>query len=510
MQEALVDGERVAASLMARPAWLDLQRRQKNAPKEEPVITTTFDRTIPMYCKTSKDGFQFFSLYPGQSLPPEYRFLENESPEHAITKTWIVSIARSLGYRAEFEVPIEVSESKRRIADTVIWFDESNLRNPLVVEVQLSKQDASDFSQRTTDYHEAGYDCVWLDSRIEPSQCTHPLDPVSESELEDYSDRYSIKGAYQRSVAILESTRWDGVEETDGALRFPFRCDLESFSLAVWYDHGWRDLALWVKDMLRKSASLQRRPSLTYLLLCAATQCHRCGSTRRIWLSRQMREELERSESKFCALAMSLGQSEESAITDFMAHLDAKTRGGIYRSLLISDSHGKLCCPKCRSWLYSKDLLGDFCNINRVKAAIPMPDNTDGDKTELGWTAHRPWMDNRPNFMRKDDGFKRKEASISMMEDALEDIRTAGSSRSAINLFLRRRIGWTPIGDEENQLDVWLEPIDRETARKAVEMAKRKMKAPTRISRYDRIFFWHRYGDRYKLETLSTEESDCC
>lgn len=207
---------------------------------------------------------------------------------------------------------------------------------------------------------------------------------------------------------------------------------------------------------------------------------------------------------------MSLGQSEESAITDFMAHLDAKTRGGIYRSLLVSDSHGNLCCPKCRSWLYSKDLLGDFRDINRVKAAIPMLDNTDGGKTELGWTAHRPWMDNRPNFMWKDDGFKRKEASISMMEDALEDIRTAGSSRSAINLFLRRRIGWTPIGDEDNQLDVWLEPIDRETACKAVEKAKRKIKAETRISRYDRVFSWHRHGDRYKLETLSTEESDCC
>lgn len=515
MQTALVDGKLAVASLIAREDWLELTKRQKAAPKDAPVITTTVDSSVAMHCKTSKDGFQFFSLYPKHHLPAEYRFLENESPEHQITKAWILGIARALGYKAECEVPIQISPVKKQIADTVIWFPEAQRRKPLVMEVQLSKQDAADYLRRTSDYQAAGYDCVWLDSRIKPSQCTHQLDPVAESELEEYDSIYSLHEAYSLSRSLLESMRWDGVEMTDGALRFPFRCEQKSFSFAVWYDHGWRDLALWIEDMLRISASLEPRPDLKYLRLCAAKRCPRCNSPRRVWLSEEMKEEIEYDDFLYCRPATGLNEVEKEAIFDFMTNLPNAARSNIQKSLLIQDSARYLRCVNCNLPLKSRELGDVIHGISRIKAVIPLTGSDDPGTLEAGWTAQRAWMSTRPSYYPRDDeDFKCQAVSISMMEEAarqIDDISKSDSSPSVLNLFLRKRVGWTPVGDDENQLDTWLKPLSPEIVDSAIKKAK-KADRKFGFGTNARVVYWHREGEqseRYKMEILH-DDSGCC
>lgn len=84
MQTALVDGKKVVASLIPHDEWMALSERQKSATKDNPVITTVFGKDTALYCKKSKIGLQFFALYPKHQLPPDYRYLQNESPEHAV------------------------------------------------------------------------------------------------------------------------------------------------------------------------------------------------------------------------------------------------------------------------------------------------------------------------------------------------------------------------------------------------------------------------------------------
>ena len=214
-----------------------------------------------------------------------------------------------------------VSPNEKRIADTVIWFDKAEDRRPLVIEVQLSRQDNVDFAKRSEDYLTAGFDFMWLDFHLEPSECTNPLDPVSKSKLED-NNQYSIKGVYQLSRQKLKSFRWDGIKPIDNALRFPYRYDLKSYTFTVWYDHDWRDLALWTKDALHTSSAYRSRPVLRYLYLCAAQRCSHCRSSQRIWLSEKMCNDLDYNAWYELIQSTALMDSEKRTISDFMNQLD--------------------------------------------------------------------------------------------------------------------------------------------------------------------------------------------
>ncbi|WP_288270838.1 hypothetical protein [uncultured Bifidobacterium sp.] len=477
MQTATVGGSKVVASLLSSDAWETLTREQQQAHANHgTVITDPFGRGIPMYCKRmSTTGLQFFSLYSTHDVPPElaHEFQMNESPEHAITKAFIKSLADTFGNEtsidggptpiwygchADCEVPITLSDGRRRIADSVIYFPDDMHRKPLVIEVQLSNQQQADFRERSRDYRLAGYDCLWLDGNLSPAQCTDPVDPVAEL---DEDDQYSLHALTPFSHDLLEDSRWDGVMPTDGVLRFPFRIDMQSHTFAVWYDHAWRDLDIWLHDIISRMMKRSDRPHYTYLRLYSTRRCDECDEPQRIWLNEAMCAEIEEQTAGDCMFKNRLSAEEKSTIAGFYHGASQRK----YETLVFTED-GRLRCGSCGRTLGRKTLWVTVIR-GHPKVSIPVP--LPGNRKQHGWSADRPWEDHSPTVETIDGNPRFVGTNIVTMGHALDDsLQHPALGMIPLNLFIRRRLGWrpnphVPVKDSID-FDNWMKPVDVERA----------------------------------------------
>lgn len=476
MQTATVGGSKVVASLLSRDAWETLTREQQQAHANHgTVITDPFGRGIPMYCKRmSTTGLQFFSLYSTHDAPPElaHEFQMNESPEHAITKAFIKSLADTFGNEtsidggptpiwhgchADCEVPITLSDGRHRIADSVIYFPNDMHRKPLVIEVQLSNQQQADFRERSRDYRLAGYDCLWLDGNLFPARCTDPVDPVTEL---DEDDEYPLLVFTSLSHEWLEDSRWDGVMPTDGVLRFPFNVDIQSHTFAVWYDHAWRDLDLWLRDIVSGTMKRSDRPRYTFLRLYSTRRCDECGKSQRIWLNEAMCAEINKQTAGDCMLKNRLSPEEQSIIAGFYDRASQRRN----KSLVFTED-GRLRCSNCGRTLGRKTLWLTVAK-GHPKVSIPVPLSSNG---KHGWSAHRPWEDHSLSIENTDGKPRFIGTDIATMRHTLDDpLQHPSLDMVPVNLFIRRRLGWkpnphAPVKDSID-FDDWMKPANIERA----------------------------------------------
>lgn len=495
MQTAIIDGEKVVASLIPQQQWDELRMRQKSVTRDDPIARDPFGFGQPMSCKThGRTGLHFFSFYPHVTLPAGFDadWLGNESPEHAITKAFIVSMAETFGYQAECEKPVPLADGRHRIADTVVTFPDSAGRRPLAIEIQITKQDDLDFEQRTRDYHDTGYDCAWLDFNLMPHSCTNPLDPAME--LERHTE-YSLRdGTYECSEDMLKSFRWDGVEPIRGALRFPFRIDMDTRTFAVWFDHDWKDLDVWLYDFLERPDSFHPRPRLSYVRLFSARRCEECDSARRFWANDAMIGEIRRARPGDCVLNETMTDRERHAIEEFAAAMAGRMETFNDGALLARGDDGHLHCPRCGRTLGTAEMKA---SLQYTKAAIPL-EEPGRDASEEGWTYSNAWADDGFTAA-KEERFVRTATSLQVMEDTLGDIREWRRSHSPLNIFHRKRMGWHPSENNPNDLDAWMEPLDELAAEKAYRAA-RMLAAGNVISDNNPVFSCS--GDDCRLDPL--------
>lgn len=121
-----------------------------------PRGSMTMPRTNwPATAKTSIKGLRFFSHYPGfpGGLP------KPESYAHTRLKIDVVRLLRSMGFKANIEVPGVSPDGEEWIADVLA---ENCDGSRTAFEIQLSSQHLKDFRRRTGRYAASGVRTVWI------------------------------------------------------------------------------------------------------------------------------------------------------------------------------------------------------------------------------------------------------------------------------------------------------------------------------------------------------------
>lgn len=109
----------------------------------------------PATAKTSIKGLRFFSHYPGYPgvLP------KPESYAHTRLKIDVVRSLRSMGFKANIEVPGVSPDGEEWVADVLA---ENHDGSRTAFEIQLSSQHLKDFRRRTVRYAASGVRTVWI------------------------------------------------------------------------------------------------------------------------------------------------------------------------------------------------------------------------------------------------------------------------------------------------------------------------------------------------------------
>ncbi len=121
-----------------------------------PKGSMTMPRTHwPATAKTSIKGLRFFAHYPGYTgaLP------KPESYAHTRIKIDVVKTLRSMGFKANVEVPGSSPEGEEWIADVLA---ENYDGSRIAFEIQMSSQHMRDFLSRSDRYVRSGVKVCWI------------------------------------------------------------------------------------------------------------------------------------------------------------------------------------------------------------------------------------------------------------------------------------------------------------------------------------------------------------
>lgn len=141
-------GERIEAFSASDELWAWLC----NVPKGTILMPRT---NWPATAKTSSNGLRFFSHYPGVPGGPP----KPESYAHTRLKIDVVRSLRSMGFKAEIEVPGFSPEGEEWVADVLA---EGGDGMKIAFEIQLSSQHLRDFLHRTARYERSGIKVCWI------------------------------------------------------------------------------------------------------------------------------------------------------------------------------------------------------------------------------------------------------------------------------------------------------------------------------------------------------------
>jgi hypothetical protein len=121
----------------------------KNSPERKKLVMPCCgERAIP---KSSPLGTKFFSHHRNCTSPPE-------SKEHLFLKSIIAKSAMEAGWNTTTEYPGTSKDGESWVAD--VYCTKGNAQ--VALEVQLTKQDISEFKRRQNRYKRSGVRCAWF------------------------------------------------------------------------------------------------------------------------------------------------------------------------------------------------------------------------------------------------------------------------------------------------------------------------------------------------------------
>lgn len=144
---AKLNSKTYISTLCSDEEWEDLKQASRNGQLD---ISWSNQPCIP---RTSKLGTRHFAHRRNVHLPEGLSW--SESPEHLFLKSQVIKAACELGWEASTEVP---SQDRSWIADTLLKKD----GRTIAVEIQWSRQSASEYVRRQRRYEKEGIECFWI------------------------------------------------------------------------------------------------------------------------------------------------------------------------------------------------------------------------------------------------------------------------------------------------------------------------------------------------------------